>query len=365
MFPHYFPAYPRLANHRRITAPVHHGMPEITGDLPVLFPPCPYRIHVMSRCSADGIVRIMCRISEHVPGRFRHSLYLKRKYAVFIHDLLHTVRHHTQILSAGKHSGSGKKRRQLAHGRFLPEGIVPVIEKVIIKPVESLLVPIIQLRIGVRKLRRNPRMPPSFPVRIFHKQDILSIIMDLPARNPGHMETHPLQFIGRIWKRRIEMPQKSAFSRHGNLPYPEKSQYMIYPEHVEILRHALHPGFPPCIPVLSHFVPVVCRETPVLPVCREGIRRSPGLGIHIEEFTVHPRIRTCPAYAYRKITLEDDSAGMCIIPGFRKLHMQMILHKTVISGLLPVRGNIGADLFPVIDRIILPGIPLSGSALPH
>ena len=73
-------------------------------------------------------------------------------------------------------------------------------------------------------------------------------------------------------KRWVEITVKTALRPERNLPDTEESEDMVNTECIKVLRHLCKTSLPPCISVLSHPLPIVCRETPVLSVSRECIR---------------------------------------------------------------------------------------------
>ena len=111
---------------------------------------------------------------------------------------------------------------------------------------------------------------------------------------------------------------------------------MVNAEEVEVLLHVLKPGPPPCKIVFLHLVPVICRETPQLTVSRERIRRSTGLGIHVELGRMLPCIHAGPAHADRKVTLESDAMFSGIVSGIDELPVQVELDKGLIVSFFSV-----------------------------
>ena len=96
---------------------------------------------------------------------------------------------------------------------------------------------------------------------------------------------------------------------------------------IEILRHLTESAHPPRTVVLQHLVPVVGGESPVLPVCREGIRWRTGLTVQVEVLRLHPGFHTVSADADGDVTLQDHTvlAGMGM--GFMHLGIEVILHE--------------------------------------
>ena len=127
-------AEPRLAEIWRFAAEVQ--MIEPGGDLPVLLPPCPDRVHVMGGGGADAEVRVVLRVAELHARALRHSLDFKRENLQLRHHGGHAVRDHPEVLAAGKHIGGMKQGRELAHGGLAPEIVVATVEEVVVQAVE-------------------------------------------------------------------------------------------------------------------------------------------------------------------------------------------------------------------------------------
>ena len=58
---------------------------------------------------------------------------------------------------------------------------------------------------------------------------------------------------------------------------------MVYAVGIEVFRHLLEASAPPAVSVMGHTLPVVCRESPVLPHNREIIRRCSCLAVEVEQ----------------------------------------------------------------------------------
>ena len=100
---------------------------------------------------------------------------------------------------------------------------------------------------------------------------------------------------------------------------------MVYPEAVEIFAHLPQAGLPPGITVLGHLFPVICREAPVLAVCRECIRRCAGLRIQVEEIRELPGVHTGAADSDRQVSLYRDSLRMGIFHRILELGVEAVL----------------------------------------
>ena len=102
---------------------------------------------------------------------------------------------------------------------------------------------------------------------------------------------------------RVEMPQQGAHSRTRDLPYTEETENVVQTIGIEIFAHLLQAAAPPVIPFGGHARPIVRRETPILPLGREGIGRSSRRHRDIEELGIAPYVHSRRGYAYRYISL--------------------------------------------------------------
>ena len=127
-----------------------------------------------------------------------------------------------------------------------------------------------------------------------------------------HIESLALKLMGRERKCRIEISVQTTLCPHRDLPYTEEAEDMVDTECIKIFSHLCKTRLPPCEAVLRHLLPVVGRESPVLSVSRECIRRCTCLRIHMEEFRIKPCIHAGTADSDRKVSLEDHTLRMCI-----------------------------------------------------
>ena len=85
---------------------------------------------------------------------------------------------------------------------------------------------------------------------------------------------------------------------HGvrwNLPDTEKTKNMVDTVGIKVFRHFLKAFHPPAVTVLLHYIPVICRKSPVLTVHGEIIRWCAGLAVHIEIVGFGPCLDTATA----------------------------------------------------------------------
>src|SRR5574344_2187391 len=130
---------------------------------------------------------------------------------------------------------------------------------------------------------------------------------------------------------KIESSQQSPYGMSWNFPYSEKSQNMINSISVKIVCHIGKTTFPPRKSVLSHFLPIVRRKSPILTFYREIIGRSTCLFVKMKQIRLHPRINTVPADSNRQISFQYNSFGMCIFTHFLPLLRYIILHKIITA----------------------------------
>ena len=102
---------------------------------------------------------------------------------------------------------------------------------------------------------------------------------------------------------------------------------MVYAVGIEVFRHLLEASAPPAVSVMGHTLPVVCRESPVLPHNREIIRRCSCLAVEVEQVGILPCVSTVGGYAYRNVAFQGHSAAMGIITCATQLSVKMILHE--------------------------------------
>jgi len=222
----YLAADPWLAEIRSLALIAENHLPELVCDLAILLPPCTDRIHVVSGSRADRKVWVICRMSESLLDRLRHTLDLERKNPEIVHHLRHRSRNHSEILAACKHSCRIKQGRKLLHGLVLPEFIVATVEEIIIKTVKGSTAICIQNIISLGLLCADLRMIMTFLTRILKEE--IEII---------HIKTLSLKFVRRIRKRWVEVSVQAALCPERNLPDTEESEDMVDTECIEVLLH--------------------------------------------------------------------------------------------------------------------------------
>src|SRR5882672_3732901 len=87
---------------------------------------------------------------------------------------------------------------------------------------------------------------------------------------------------------RHKIPEDTLHGIHGYAPYPEKPQYVVDAESVEVIAHLLKTALPPAKSVLLHFLPVIGRKAPVLTLHCKIVRRCAGLLVHMVQAGFHP-----------------------------------------------------------------------------
>ena len=157
------------------------------------------------------------------------------------------------------------------------------------------------------------------------------ILDEKDVRVPGvhRVEALVSEVLAAVRQRRVEMAHEAALVRNGNLPDAEESEDMVDAEGIEVLRHLAHPRLPPGEAVLLHFLPVIGRESPVLTVRGEGIRRGAGLAVHVEEFRMLPGIHAHAGNTDGKVSLDGDAMQVGISHRFLELFVQQVLQEAV------------------------------------
>ncbi len=148
---------------------------------------------------------------------------------------------------------------------------------------------------------------------------------------------------------------------HRNLPYPEESEEVVDAVCVKKVSHFAKTGFPPSKSVLAHLFPVVGRESPVLPVDCESIRRCTGACIKVEEFGTHPCINACAAHPDWNIPFEGNSGTVAMGSHLTQLRVKMILEETVIVSFFFMFGKQFSCLFRGVNGKFSPPVHIGGA----
>ena len=82
---------------------------------------------------------------------------------------------------------------------------------------------------------------------------------------------------------------------------------MVYSVSIEVFRHLAKTVFPPLESIFSHLIPVIGRESPVLPQDRKIIRRRTRLSVHVEQFRGYPCVGTETADADWYVAFEHNT----------------------------------------------------------
>ena len=223
-----------------------------------------------------GAVRILFQTSETHAERLGHRLYLEREHAQTVHHGTHTFGHHTQVFGAHQHLCGLQERRQLFHGLRSPEVIMPVVEVLLVQPVEGLPLLRGQLLVVGIVLHRDAGMIEALLAVVFHEE--------------LRMERHAvaLDFLHRHGQRRHELSQQRRRTVDGHLPDAEEAQHVVYSVGVEVFGHLLEAPDPPAIARLMHGLPVVGGEAPVLTVFGEVVGRRAGRTLEVEQLGLRP-----------------------------------------------------------------------------
>src|ERR1700733_8564754 len=153
--------------------------------------------------------------------------------------------------------------------------------------------------------------------RIAYKWPGIPVIIepDVPL-----LELHPMD-----GNSRVKMAQDPFHHFHRDAPDTKESQDMIDAEPVEIIAHVRETALPPGVTVFLHFLPVVGRKTPVLPLDGEVVGRSAGLHIHMVKPWFHPGITAVAVDTDGDIALQDDAVLVRMIDRIAQLEVKMVL----------------------------------------
>ena len=273
-----------------------------------------------------------------------HGLYLERKHAELIHHPRHTVRHHAEVFGTYEHSGRLGECREFLHCFFVPEHIVAAEEVVVVETHECFLLVCRKRVIHKVLVGRDARVIERRILSVWHEEHardervesftkadivlvclfcksslylslssifVLHVVAAVGASlqvesldEVGAVAEYALQCgIGDVWASHVlsievesvalylayahrhgwrELTEQSMYGVHRYLPDAEESEYMVYAVCVEVFCHLAESALPPLVAVLSHYVPVVGRESPVLTVGREVVRWCSCLSVEVE-----------------------------------------------------------------------------------
>ena len=120
---------------------------------------------------------------------------------------------------------------------------------------------------------------------------------------------------------RPKVSQQSVNMIVRDLPNPEKSQNMIYAVSVKIIGHMPETPPPPVIVILLHFVPIIGRKSPILPMTCKSIGRRPRLSVKMEQFgnSLSRNTVASDSDGYVSFQYHSQFTGMLM----RRLHLPM------------------------------------------
>ena len=129
---------------------------------------------------------------------------------------------------------------------------------------------------------------------------------------------------GDSWRK---LSEQAMHAMHRDFPNAEEAEHVVDAVSIKELRHILEAAGPPEAAVLQHLIPVVGRESPVLSVYGEIIRRSTRLTIQVEVLRLHPNIAAVAMHTDRNITLQDDTLRLGMLVCLLHLLVQDKLHE--------------------------------------
>ena len=122
--------------------------------------------------------------------------------------------------------------------------------------------------------------------------DVVTLVT-LPE--PGLLDAVALYLLATQPQSRCELSHQARSLRHRDFPDTEKAQHMVDAVGIEILLHFAEAAHPPLAAVTEHLVPVVGRESPVLPVSSKLIGWCSCLSVQVEVFRFCPDRHLYPA----------------------------------------------------------------------
>ena len=161
-------ADPRFGEESRLSPFMKHVVVEALRLLRgCFFPPLAYAAHVVRGGGAHRAPWVMGRISELLARILGHALNVEgENHRERSSPQARSQESFREILGAGEHVGGVDNRGQLPHGLAIPEVIVAMIIEIVVKPVETPALIVVEGTVGVRLLRRDAGDTCPFPVRI-------------------------------------------------------------------------------------------------------------------------------------------------------------------------------------------------------
>lgn len=105
-------------------------------------------------------------------------------------------------------------------------------------------------------------------------------------------------------------------SASWKFPDAEEAQDVVNAVRTEELCQLAQSAPPPGISILTHLLPVVGGEAPVLSIGVKLVWRGSSGGVHVEEVGPLPGVHTVARHSNGKVSLQDDMAGSGVLGCF-------------------------------------------------
>ena len=290
-----------------------------------LLPPQAQRRHIVCGRRAYCVIRHIRQVVKLRPLLLRHRLNLESQNLELFHDVGHTIRYHTQILAADNHAARSQKFWEFHHRLVVPQSVVAVIEIFIVDSVVHGFLAVGQCIVSLVSFFCYAWMQLAFVILVLYEQhprsrrehflrillrnsEFFALFIYSPlcqafaikfqfaaarsncelvhhevriiSEQTSHLllcETRFCQFLIRhhqtavqnlavgISLRLVKLSHESPHFLCPDRPDAEKAEYVVDAIGVEVSLHLLQTILPPIVSVFRHYVPVVCRESPVLP----------------------------------------------------------------------------------------------------
>ena len=145
---------------------------------------------------------------------------------------------------------------------------------------------------------------------------------------------HVPQVLRRVRQRGREVSAQSPHIGLAHLPDAEEAEYMVDAVGVEVVLHLREAAAPPVVTVLSHLVPVIGREAPVLTADTEVIGRCTRRGVEVEQVGLNGCVHRVGTDADRYIALHRHAYRVCVGYSVAELLVGVELQEVVQAFLL-------------------------------
>ena len=143
-----------------------------------------------------------------------------------------------------------------------------------------------------------------------------------------------LYFLATHAQRGRKLTQQAIYTRHGNFPNAEETQYVVDAIGIKELRHVLETTHPPGAIVAQHLVPVVCWEAPILTFNREIVGWCTRLSVKVKVMWFGPHVTTMAVHANGDVAFQYHTLGASMFVGMAHLGVKQILNEVMEGHLL-------------------------------